>query len=127
MNGIHDLGGMQDMGPVRPEKAEPVFHAVWEGRVFGINSALRAMGIWNLDAWRYQIELLHPADYLRMSYYERWLRINEELLVKHGLVTLTELAAGTPDVHAAKSVPALAPKVRRCVWVGASLRVTTLR
>ena len=34
-----------------------------------------------------EIELLPPADYLRMTYYERWLRINEQLLVKHGLVT----------------------------------------
>ncbi len=31
MNGIHDLGGMQDMGPVAYEKAEPVFHHPWKG------------------------------------------------------------------------------------------------
>ena len=29
MNGVHDMGGMQDMGPVRPEENEPVFHAAW--------------------------------------------------------------------------------------------------
>ena len=27
MNDIHDMGGMQDMGPVQYEKDEPVFHA----------------------------------------------------------------------------------------------------
>ena len=39
MNGVHDMGGMHGMGPVRhePEKMEPVFHAAWEGRVYGIN------------------------------------------------------------------------------------------
>lgn len=107
MNGIHDMGGLQDMGPVQHEKDEPVFHAAWEGRVYGINSSLRAMGKWNLDAWRYQIELLPPVEYLRMTYYERWLRINEQLLVKHGLVTPMELETGTPDAGSAKGVPAL--------------------
>jgi nitrile hydratase beta subunit len=96
MNGIHDMGGMQGMGPVPHETDEPVFHAAWEGRVFAINSALRAMGRWNLDTWRFQIESLAPLDYLQLTYYERWLRINEELLAKHGL-----LAAE------AKAIPAL--------------------
>ncbi len=107
MNGVHDMGGLQDMGPVQRENDEPVFHAVWEGRIFAINAALGAMGKWNLDAWRHQIELLAPADYLRMTYYERWLRINEQLLVKHGLVTAEELATGTAEPGAARTIPAL--------------------
>ena len=35
MNGIHDMGGMDGMGPVAPEENEPVFHEPWEGRVYG--------------------------------------------------------------------------------------------
>ena len=27
MNGVHDMGGQQGMGPVEYEKDEPVFHA----------------------------------------------------------------------------------------------------
>jgi nitrile hydratase len=107
MNGVHDMGGLQDMGPVQHEKDEPVFHAAWEGRIYAINSALRAIGKWNLDAWRHQIELLPPAGYLRMSYYERWLRINEQLLVKHGLITAAELKTGAPDPGSVKATPAL--------------------
>jgi nitrile hydratase len=107
MNGIHDMGGLQDMGPVQHEKDEPVFHAAWEGRICAINSSLRAIGKWNLDAWRHQIELLPPAGYLQMTYYERWLEINEQLLVKHGLVTPKELATGTPDPGSAKATPVL--------------------
>jgi len=107
MNSVHDMGGMQGMGSVLHEENEPVFHAPWEGRIYAINSSLRAMGVWNLDAWRHQIELLPPVDYLRMSYYERWLRINEQLLVKHGLVTPAEMATGTPDPESAKTTPAL--------------------
>ncbi len=40
MNGIHDMGGMQDMGPIQHEKNEPVFHEPWEGRVFAMNRAI---------------------------------------------------------------------------------------
>jgi nitrile hydratase len=92
MNGVHDMGGMQDMGPVRPEKNEPVFHAAWEGRVFAMYWAID--GDWPGGSGRYQRELIPPAEYLRMSYYERWLTSLSELLVKSGMVTRTELETG---------------------------------
>ncbi len=50
MNGVHDMGGMQDMGPIQEEKNEPVFHHPWEGRVFAITRAMAAWRKWNLDA-----------------------------------------------------------------------------
>jgi nitrile hydratase beta subunit len=102
MNGIHDMGGMQDMGPIEREKNEPVFHRPWEGRVFAMNRAIGAWGKWNIDAGRYGIELLPPADYLQMSYYEKWLTRNLELLVKSGLVT----QKATPPLTAAVSAVA---------------------
>ena len=40
MNGIHDMGGMQDMGPIEREENEPVFHEPWEGRVYAMNRAI---------------------------------------------------------------------------------------
>ena len=52
MNGVHDMGGMQGMGPIRYEKDEPVFHARWESRVYALTRAMRAWRKWNLDAWR---------------------------------------------------------------------------
>jgi len=91
MNGIHDMGGMQDMGPVHDEKNEPVFHANWEGRVFAI--------WWALDTppgYRYQAETLPPGEYLRMSYYERVLEALTNLMLKDGLITQTELETGKP-------------------------------
>ena len=72
MNGVHDMGGMHDMGPIQREKNEPVFHAPWEGRVFALSRALGAWRKWNLDASRHSRELIPPAEYLRMSYYEKW-------------------------------------------------------
>jgi nitrile hydratase beta subunit len=92
MNGVHDMGGMQDMGPVRLEKNEPVFHAPWEGRVFAMYEVID--GDWPSGSGRYQRELIPPAEYLRMSYYERWLTALTELLVKSGLITRSELESG---------------------------------
>ena len=107
MNGVHDMGGMQDMGPVRHETNEPVFHAPWEARMYALNRAMRAWGKVNLDAWRHDIELLPPADYLRMSYYEKWLAILEKQLVQYGFVTKEELASGQAAPGSAKAQPVL--------------------
>jgi nitrile hydratase subunit beta len=105
MNGVHDMGGMQDMGPIVREKNEPVFHQPWEGRVFALAFALFAWRKWNIDATRYEQELIPPADYLRMSYYEKWFAYITGLLVKRGLVTSAELESGQPESGAAKLAP----------------------
>ena len=54
-----------------------------------------------------QIELLPPVDYFQLTYYERWLRSNEQLAIDHGLITAKELANGTPDPGSTRGVPAL--------------------
>jgi nitrile hydratase len=107
MNGAHDMGGMHGMGPIQYEKDEPVFHAPWEGRMYVINRAIGAWRKWNIDAGRHQIELLPPADYLRMSYYEKWLARNIELLVQYGLMTREEIETGKPAEGSAKATPPL--------------------
>ena len=73
MNGVHDMGGMQDMKLVLPEPNEPVFHENWEGRMYALTFATFAWGKFSVDAYRTAIERIPPADYLRMSYYEKWL------------------------------------------------------
>lgn len=107
MNGIHDLGGMQDMGPIRHEPAEPVFHEAWEGRVYAITRAMGAWGKWNIDASRYGIEILPPVDYLRMSYYEKWLARTAPLLIQSGLATREEIETGKPAPGSKKATPPL--------------------
>ena len=67
MNGVHDMGGQQGMGPVRYEKDEPVFHASWEGRIYALNRAMRAWRKWSLDTDRHALETMPPLDYLRKS------------------------------------------------------------
>jgi nitrile hydratase beta subunit len=113
MNGVHDMGGMQGMGPIQYEKNEPVFHARWEGRVYAMNRAMGAWHKWNLDAWRHDIELLPPVDYLRMSYYEKWLAALEKRVVKYGFVTKEELESGKAVAGSTRATPALSPDLAR--------------
>src|SRR5579883_3448641 len=96
MNGAHDLGGMHGFGRINaePEAEEPVFHADWEKRVFGMQLAAGALRKWNSDISRHARERQHPVDYLGHSYYENWLAGLEKLLVEMGLVTAEELASG---------------------------------
>jgi len=107
MNGVHDMGGMHGMGPIQYEKNEPVFHANWEARVFAINRALGAWGRWNIDASRYQKEIIPPAEYFQMSYYERFLVSMTELAVSTGLLTRSELENGKPAHDSLKLTPPL--------------------
>jgi len=91
MNGVHDMGGMHGMGPVEIEKNEPVFHSDWEARVHALNLACGFHRKWNIDMGRHSRERIPPAEYLAFSYYEKWLRGLEMLLVENGLVTPKEL------------------------------------
>jgi len=111
MNGIHDMGGTQNAGPLLYEKNEPVFHAPWEGRVFAIQRAMSAWRKWTLDHMRHEIELIPPADYMRMSYYERWLTAITELTIKSGLITREELQGGTPLARSSTTPPLKSPDV----------------
>lgn len=117
MNGVHDMGGMQDFGPVVAEPNEPVFHAPWEARAFALNQAAGAWRKWSVDAWRHKIESLPPVDYLRLSYYEKWAAAVSELLVDSGLVTRAEIESGRPEPGYTKAVPPLTanqvPSMRR--------------
>jgi nitrile hydratase len=107
MNGIHDMGGMEGFGLSQYEEDEPVFHERWEARTFALNRAMRAWDKWNIDGGRHQIELIPAADYLRMSYYERWLTRLEELLMKHGVVTPEEIVSGKPALDSPRATLAL--------------------
>jgi len=107
MNGVHDMGGEQGMGPVQYEKNEPVFHARWEGRIYAMTRSIGALRKWNLDALRHDIELLPPVDYLRMSYYERWLTTLEARVVRYGLVTKDEMETGKAAPGSTRATPAL--------------------
>lgn len=111
MNGVHDMGGMHGMGPIHREEDEPVFHEPWEARVFAITRLLRGVGPWNLDHGRHQLELLPPAEYLRMSYYERWLARMITRLLTNGIVTSRELEDGAAAPGTIRKTPPITPEM----------------
>ena len=106
MNGIHDMGGMQDMGPIKYEKNEPVFHATWEGRVYAMSAAVTATKKLRLGL-RPPMENLSAAEYLRMSYYELWLTSLTERLIASDLVTRAELESGRATPGSTKAALAV--------------------
>jgi nitrile hydratase beta subunit len=94
MNGVHDMGGMHGFGPIEVEPGEPVFHAVWEGRVLAMSRAMAYTRAFNIDMARYSREALPAATYLGSSYYRRWQLAMERLFQQLDLLGLDELTAG---------------------------------
>lgn len=94
MNGVHDLGGLEGLGPIDPTPDEPVFHSDWEKRVFSMFVPFVLAGL-NLDQFRHGIEKLHPVDYLAGRYYEHWLHTIENGLIEKGVIDGQELEQRT--------------------------------
>jgi nitrile hydratase beta subunit len=109
MNSVHDMGGMDGFGPVRPEPEEPPFHETWEGRVLAMQRAMSFAGVWNIDQSRASIETMDPVEYLSYPYYKKWFIGLERRLRQHGLIADDELAAGKSLRPGAKLKRTLSP------------------
>ena len=94
MNGGADLGGMMGLGPIAIEKDEPLFHADWEKRAFGMTIALGACGQWNIDTSRYTRENMHPADYMLTPYYKIWIDAAVRMMKQRSMISETEIETG---------------------------------
>lgn len=94
MDGIHDLGGMENIGVIEREADEPVFHEDWERRIVATTLAIMGAGYFKVDEIRRAAEWMPPADYLRASYYERWLFGLNALLLEKDVLTREEIDAG---------------------------------
>jgi nitrile hydratase subunit beta len=96
MSRVHDMGGQTGFGPVPVDDDGQFFHADWEARVYATVRALQRHGVINreFDELRDAIERIPPAEYLTLSYYERWLRAAEMLVVEKGLLPETAEAPG---------------------------------
>jgi nitrile hydratase beta subunit len=92
MNGMHDVGGMTAFGPVEREVDEPVFHADWERRVFGLQIALgKVGGVLNVAESRLAVERLDPHVYMAARYYQRWILAMEDVLIARGVLSRAEI------------------------------------
>jgi nitrile hydratase len=87
VDGMHDLGGMHGFGPVRTPDGDLAYHESWELRAQFIGLLSKVSG----GTMRPNIEQLSPAEYLASSYYVRWLAAAEQLHLRVGAVTESEL------------------------------------
>ena len=94
MNGIHDIGGMDNIGPVPVKRDEPVFHDDWERKVYAMTLATMGAGIFVTDEVRYMTETIPPRDYLGFKYYEKWLYSLERMMLHKNVLTQEELDSG---------------------------------
>ena len=107
MTRVHDMGGRFGDGAVVPEGEDVVFHADWHRRALALTLATGTLGKWNIDVSRHARECLTPTDYMRFSYYEKWIAGVADMLVARGVVSREELsgeAAPTPSPLAEKAL-----------------------
>lgn len=97
MNGLHDMGGMQCYGPVKPEPNEPIFHDEWEKRALALTVAMGFSGKWNIDISRFARESLPPQFYLTKSYYQIWLAALQNLMLERDMISANELSTGKSE------------------------------
>jgi nitrile hydratase beta subunit-like protein len=65
--------------------------ADWEVLADAVAQALGAKGIRTTDESRRAMEDMPAAEYLSLSYYERWVKGTEQLLVEKGILTREEI------------------------------------
>ncbi|GAA4722210.1 nitrile hydratase subunit beta [Nocardioides endophyticus] len=104
MIGVHDVGGFHYPGPIDTVD-EAVFHDDWEGRTMAMLLVVGPQGSWSLDEFRYEIELMPPAEYLQTAYYVHWLESLEKLCVREGWFSSEELSQRQAMVRRGEPLP----------------------
>jgi nitrile hydratase len=93
----HDMGGRPSDVPLNLEEHTL---ADWEVVADALSGALGARGLRTTDEHRRAMENLPSDEYLALSYYERWVRGTEELLVEKGILTREEIDRKTAELEA---------------------------
>lgn len=98
------MGGMDGFGPVVRGGSERPYDERWEARVFAIASLIATEGL-AAGSGRATREQMAPEDYLRASYYQRWLWSSERRLERKGTITPGEVDRWVERLQAGESVP----------------------
>ena len=106
----HNLAGLEGLDPINTETN--VFVEDWEKRIFGIHTAMMALSnhlegslpdyniddvpttfksFWTWAHLRQGAENMHPFDYFRLRYYEKWLGGISGFFIEEGYITEEEL------------------------------------
>jgi len=98
------MGGMHGFGPVVTPGSEQAYHEPWEGRIFAISTVV---GVDRLGKGpgRPIREEMAPDEYLRASYYERWIYSVERRLERAGTIEPGEVERWVERLEAGERVP----------------------
>jgi hypothetical protein len=91
---MHDIGGVPRF-LCEPVDASPHSLTEFDRTVDAIRQILGQKRIMSVDELRRGIESLPEADYLGLSYYERWLRSITAILLEKSVITEAELLAAS--------------------------------
>ncbi len=88
----HDLGGVSRF-LCDGIDTEPHVLTEFDRTVDAIRQILGAKQVMSVDELRRGIEAIPEADYLRLSYYEKWIRSIADNLLARGVINEAELRA----------------------------------
>ncbi len=88
----HDLGGVPRF-LCETIDTEPHTLTEFDRTVDALRQILGAKGVMSVDELRRGIEAIPEPDYLRLSYYEKWIRSIADNLIARGVITEAELQA----------------------------------
>lgn len=93
----HDLGGATKF-MCEPVNTEPHGLTAFDREVDALRQVLAAKKLGSVDELRRGIEAIPEATYLRLAYYQRWMRSITDNLLRHGVFTEDELRAALEKV-----------------------------
>ena len=79
--------------------------ADWEVTADALAQALSRKRITGTDQLRRAMEDMPPDDYLSLSYYERWIRGTEQLLVEKNILTTDEIDRKVAELESTWGTP----------------------
>ncbi len=86
----HDLGGVAKF-MCEAVDTEPHALTDFDREVDALRQILGGKGVMGVDELRRGIEAIPETDYLRLSYYRRWIRSIADNLIRKGVITEHEL------------------------------------
>lgn len=86
----HDMGGVPRF-LCEPIDTEPHQLTAFDREVDALRQILGAKGVMSVDELRRGVESIPEADYLRLSYYQKWVRSIADNLLARGVITEAEL------------------------------------
>jgi nitrile hydratase subunit beta len=98
------MGGMHGFGAVVTAGSERAYDEAWEARVFAISELIGTQRL-GAGSGRALREQMPPGEYLRASYYERWLWSNERRLERKATIDAGEVDGWLARLRDGEPVP----------------------